>query len=112
MRPAAISAILDREYLSTEQGHHTPVMLWGPPGVGKSQLVSQVGNRHHVQVIDIRLSQMEPSDLRGIPFRSGERVEWAEPALLPHADTQVNGVSCFLMRSLPHHRVSPPQPTN
>lgn len=88
MRPAAISAILDREYLSTEQGHHTPVMLWGPPGVGKSQLVSQVGNRHQVPVIDIRLSQMEPSDLRGIPFRSGERVEWAEPALLPHADTQ------------------------
>lgn len=88
MRPAAISSILDREYLSTEQGHHTPVMLWGPPGVGKSQLVSQVGNRHRVPVIDIRLSQMEPSDLRGIPFRSGERVEWAEPALLPHADTQ------------------------
>jgi len=31
---------------------------------------------------------MEPSDLRGIPFRSGERVEWAEPALLPRSDTQ------------------------
>jgi hypothetical protein len=29
---------------------------------------------------------MEPSDLRGIPFRSGDRVEWAEPALLPHVD--------------------------
>ncbi|MCW8945473.1 MAG: MoxR family ATPase [Sedimenticola sp.] len=88
MRPAAISTILDREYLSTEHGHHTPVMLWGPPGVGKSQLVSQVGDRHQVPVIDIRLSQMEPSDLRGIPFRQGERVEWAEPALLPHADNQ------------------------
>lgn len=88
MRPAAISAILDREYLSTEEGQHTPVMLWGPPGVGKSQLINQVGERHRIPVIDIRLSQMEPSDLRGIPFRSGERVEWAEPAILPHQDSQ------------------------
>ncbi len=88
MRPALISTILDRELASTELGHHTPVMLWGPPGVGKSQIITQVGAKHGVPVIDIRLSQMEPSDLRGIPFRSGERVEWAEPALLPRSDTQ------------------------
>jgi hypothetical protein len=29
---------------------------------------------------------MEPSDLRGIPFRSEHRVEWAIPAMLPDAD--------------------------
>ncbi len=29
---------------------------------------------------------MEPSDLRGIPFRNGERVEWAIPAILPDAE--------------------------
>lgn len=87
MRPAHIATILDREIASTEQGHHTPVMLWGPPGVGKSQIITQVGEKHNVPVIDIRLSQMEPSDLRGIPFRKGDRVEWAEPALLPHSDT-------------------------
>jgi MoxR-like ATPase len=29
---------------------------------------------------------MEPSDLRGIPFRSGELVEWAVPAILPDAE--------------------------
>jgi MoxR-like ATPase len=28
---------------------------------------------------------MEPSDLRGIPFRNGEVVEWAVPAILPDA---------------------------
>ena len=60
-------------------------MLWGPPGVGKSQMVAQIGARHGVSVIDIRLSQMEPSDLRGIPFRTGEHVEWATPAILPDA---------------------------
>jgi hypothetical protein len=60
-------------------------MLWGPPGVGKSQMVAQIAGRHQVPLIDIRLSQMEPSDLRGIPFRVENRVEWAIPALLPDA---------------------------
>lgn len=85
MRPARLIAILEREFLGAAQGHHTPVMLWGPPGVGKSQIVSQVAALHAAPVIDIRLSQMEPSDLRGIPFRVGEHVEWAVPAMLPQA---------------------------
>lgn len=85
MRPAQLAIILDREFLSADAGHHTPVMLWGPPGVGKSQLVAQIAARHGAPMIDIRLSQMEPSDLRGIPFRSGELVEWAVPAMLPDA---------------------------
>jgi hypothetical protein len=96
MRPAHISNVLEREFLSTREGHHTPVMLWGPPGVGKSQMIAQVGQRHTIPVIDIRLSQMEPSDLRGIPFRSGERVEWAEPAILPHADSHGSEGILFL----------------
>jgi MoxR-like ATPase len=61
-------------------------MLWGPPGVGKSQMVAQVAIKHGAPVIDIRLSQMEPSDLRGIPFRVEDRVEWAVPAMLPNAE--------------------------
>jgi len=85
MRPAHLEAILNREFESTAEGHHTPVMVWGPPGVGKSQIVAQVAERHGVPMIDIRLSQMEPTDLRGIPFRVEDRVEWAVPALLPHA---------------------------
>ena len=94
MRPAQLLRVLDREFSSTADGHHTPVMLWGPPGVGKSQIVARIAERHHAPVIDIRLSQMEPSDLRGIPFRDGERVEWAIPAMLP--DTQRHGPAGIL----------------
>ena len=83
MRPAQLATILDREFLSAREGHHTPVMLWGPPGVGKSQIIAQVAARHDAPMIDIRLSQMEPSDLRGIPFRIEDRVEWATPSMLP-----------------------------
>ena len=85
MRPVHLLAVIDREFQSTQHGHHTPVMLWGAPGVGKSEMVAQVAARHDAPLIDIRLSQMEPSDLRGIPFRNGDIVDWAIPAMLPDA---------------------------
>ena len=86
MRPAQLLTVLDREFLSAREGHHTPVMLWGPPGIGKSQIIAQVAKRHAAPMIDIRLSQMEPTDLRGIPFRIENRVEWAVPSMLPDAE--------------------------
>jgi len=93
MRPAHLNTVLDHEFLGAQNNSHTPVMLWGPPGVGKSDLIAQIGERHGVPVIDIRLSQMEPSDLRGIPFREGDQVEWAIPSMLPnqekHGDTGI-----------------------
>jgi hypothetical protein len=86
MRPAQLLTVLEREFQAALHGQHTPVMLWGPPGVGKSQMVAHIAERHGVPVIDLRLSQMEPSDLRGIPFRVEEHVEWAIPSMLPDAE--------------------------
>jgi len=94
MRPAHLTSVLDKEFSSTKDGHHTPVMIWGAPGVGKSQIIMQVAEKHKVPLIDIRLSQMEPSDLRGIPFRNGEMVEWAVPAMLP--DGKRHGIEGIL----------------
>ena len=96
MRPAQITSVIEREFQSAREGHHTPVMLWGPPGVGKSQMVAQVARRHGTPMIDIRLSQMEPSDLRGIPFRVGDLVEWAIPAMLPDAKRHGDAGILFL----------------
>lgn len=61
-------------------------MLWGPPGVGKSQIIADIAARNNVPLIDIRLAQMEPTDLRGIPFRDGKHVIWSVPAQLPDAE--------------------------
>jgi len=83
MRPKQVSKILNEELISVMQGHHTPVMLWGAPGIGKSQIISQVAAKNGANIIDIRLSQMEPSDLRGIPFKNGSLVDWSVPSLLP-----------------------------
>jgi hypothetical protein len=85
MRPAHLATILEREFAAAADGLHTPVMLWGPPGVGKSDLVRGVARRVEVGLIDLRLSQLEPTDLRGIPFRDGGRVEWSVPSTLPDA---------------------------
>lgn len=86
MRPRQVAAVLAREFAATAEGLHTPVMLWGPPGVGKSDLVRALAREAGVALTDLRLSQLEPTDLRGIPFRDGSHVQWSVPALLPDAD--------------------------
>lgn len=64
-----------------------PVFLWGPPGIGKSDIVASLAAEMGGHLIDLRLSQMEPTDLRGIPYPAkinGENVmAWAPPIELP-----------------------------
>ena len=62
-----------------------PIFLWGPPGIGKSEIVHQIGNDLDAHVTDIRLSLWEPTDIKGIPyFNSNENtMVWAPPAELP-----------------------------
>lgn len=45
----------------------------GPPGIGKSDLVFQIGEEFNLEVIDIRLSQMLPEDLTGLPSLNEKR---------------------------------------
>jgi len=62
-----------------------PVFLWGPPGIGKSSIVSQVAQDEGIGYIDLRLSLLDPTDLRGIPFfdTKQETALWAPPSFLP-----------------------------
>ncbi|HCH61727.1 MAG TPA: hypothetical protein DFR83_02905, partial [Deltaproteobacteria bacterium] len=53
-----------------------PLMLWGPPGVGKSTVVRSVAEAQGVGFLDIRLAQREPVDLRGLPVPREDAVEW------------------------------------
>lgn len=59
------------------------IMIWGKPGIGKSSLVKQVCEEKSLQFIDLRLSQLMPSDLRGIPVPRDERTHWLPPSFLP-----------------------------
>lgn len=62
-----------------------PVFLWGPPGIGKSSIVAQIAKDKNIAFIDLRLSLLDPTDLRGIPFfnQKNDTAIWAPPAFLP-----------------------------
>ena len=62
-----------------------PVFLWGPPGIGKSELVEGITEELGGYMIDLRLGQMEPTDIRGIPFYNKDigKMDWAAPVDLP-----------------------------
>lgn len=63
-------------------------MLWGTRGVGKSSIVRQVAEHFRVPLIDLRLTTIEPVDIRGAIFaddRLGKTV-WFPPEFLPAAD--------------------------
>lgn len=65
------------------------VMLWGPPGVGKSQAVRQIAERiekntfKRVNVTDVRLLLFNPIDLRGIPTANEDKTLaiWLKPQI-------------------------------
>ena len=65
-----------------------PIFLWGPPGIGKSEVVASITEELGGHMIDLRLGQMEPTDIRGIPFfnKNKEVMDWAPPIDLPDAE--------------------------
>lgn len=77
------------KYLKHHAKTKRPVMIWGPPGIGKSDLVESVCNSYeNSHLIDLRLSLFEPTDLRGYPapdMDAGKMV-WLPPADLPTAE--------------------------
>jgi len=63
-------------------------MLWGTRGVGKSSVVRQVAEHFNVPLIDLRLTTIEPVDIRGAIYADDEqhKTVWFPPEFLPTAD--------------------------
>lgn len=83
-RPQDVYTLLHEALI--EPNSAVPIMIWGAPGIGKSALVGQAAASRAVPVIDLRLSQLEPTDLRGIPVHEQGRVRWIPPEELPQAE--------------------------
>ena len=60
-------------------------MLHGRPGVGKTEIVQQLADRIGAPLFDLRLTTIEPQDLRGLPYYDHERGKtvWYRPEDLP-----------------------------
>lgn len=70
-------------------------MLWGPPGIGKSEMVQGLadsGALGKAVVIDIRLPLMEPTDIRGIPYYNPTEntMKWAPSEEFPTVEFAKN----------------------
>lgn len=71
-----------------------PLMIWGPPGVGKSTIIRDACREHGIGFIDIRLSQREPVDLRGLPVPKEDHVDWLLAGEWPR-DPKSRGIILF-----------------
>lgn len=60
-----------------------PTILWGAPGIGKSDIVRQTVKGKNLDIIDVRTVLLDPVDLRGVPSIDGRKTTWNTPAFLP-----------------------------
>jgi hypothetical protein len=77
------------EKLKQYRAANVPLLIFGGPGIGKSEMCKQAADGDEVK--DVRLSMLEPVDMRGMPVinRKGDgsefNVEWAKPDFLPQS---------------------------
>ena len=64
------------------------VLGLGAPGVGKSQIIRQIGKKFGYKVIDIRLAQMSEVEIGGLiyPNESRTKTVWLAPDVLPNEE--------------------------
>jgi len=63
-------------------------MLWGTRGVGKSSIVRQVADHFKIPLVDLRLTTIEPVDIRGAIYADDTlaKTVWFPPEFLPTPD--------------------------
>jgi hypothetical protein len=55
----------------------------GSPGLGKSSIVHQIAKKHNLLVIDMRLSQCDPTDINGFPKIMGDKAGYVPMNTFP-----------------------------
>lgn len=74
----------------TKDGLRLSWMLHGRPGVGKTQIVQQLADEIGARLFDLRLTTIEPQDLRGLPYYDHDagKTVWYRPEDLPDDPAQ------------------------
>lgn len=79
-------SVIKEALLICRDANITP-FIWGHRGLGKSSIVKQLAEDNGWGFIDLRCSQLEASDIRGLPDRGDDgRTHYLPPADMPLAD--------------------------
>ncbi len=97
---AGLIALLDVAYRA-----RLPVLLEGPTGIGKSQVVAEFARAAGIQCVVLDLSLLEAPDLVGLPVIRDGRTHYASPSELP-----TDGCGVLLLEELNRAEVPVMQP--
>lgn len=79
------------------QARLTP-MIAGDPGIGKSDIVRAIADKFNWELIDVRLSTYDPTDLNGFPMLKGDIATYVPMDTFPLEDTELpDGKKAFLI---------------
>ena len=73
-----------------KSGKVPPLMIWGPPGIGKSTFIRDLCRENEIGFIDVRLAQREPVDIRGLPVPRDDKkgIDWIVSSEWPRAEDE------------------------
>ena len=92
-------------------------MVWGGPGIGKSEIPQQVADELNIPLLDFRANLFDPVDVRGIPYTRDDLsvasgamkiTSWAPPDIFPSEETH-GPRGLFMIDELP---TAPPATQN
>ena len=73
-------------------------MVHGSPGIGKSDIIRAIAKKNNLKVIDVRLSQCDPTDLNGLPTRNGNKAAYLPMDTFPvKGDKVPNGYNGWIL---------------
>ena len=76
-----------REHLLLNAYLKRPTMVWGPPAIGKSDIMRSVAEELGATYMDFRALLYESVDIKGIPAIRDNQAVWYTPDFLPPSDS-------------------------
>lgn len=97
MKPKQLFSFLEREYEANVQGKSVrPILIRGPPGIGKTSIVNQVGAKNNLQAENgieyLDAIVREPVDIGGLPYQNGHGMSWLPPDWSCRAQQRSHGI--------------------
>ena len=60
-----------------------PVMIYGKPGIGKSNITQQIADSLNYELLDVRAVLLDPTDIKGIPYVVDGELRNSQPSIFP-----------------------------